>query len=64
MKKMIAICFSLMFLLAVVAGCPEKPGDSTKNGTSGGASTATLGDADNDTMTSADDSSVEVTDTP
>jgi len=59
MKKIISACFMFMFLLAVVAGCPSKPGDSKPGG--GGSTPVDFNESDGggDSMTSSDDYSAK-----
>ena len=55
MKKILTACFVFVFLLAVVAGCPNKPVE--KKSDSGGSTAVEFGGDDGDTgsMTSSDD---------
>jgi len=56
MKKIITACFVFMFLLAVVAGCPDKSGEK-KQGEGGSTPVAIdFNDNDNDFMLSSDES--------
>ena len=55
MKKIITFCFMFVFLLAVVAGCPEKPVEKKPDGVSSTATDFTEGDSDIDSMVSSDD---------
>lgn len=50
MKKLIATCFALMFLLAVVAGCP---GASSKEGSKGGDASGAVDFSEGDESSSA-----------
>ena len=56
MKKMIVVCFAFMFLLAVVAGCPQAPKGESKS--DGGSKTAVeSGGSESSTLVSSDESS-------
>jgi len=55
MKKMIAVCFMLMFLLAVVTGCPSKPVETKSGGGNSPAMEFIENDNDNISTVSSDE---------
>jgi hypothetical protein len=59
MKKMIVVSFAFMFLLAIVAGCPQKPVDSKPADTSTAAGEFG-GESDTIPMTSDDEAADDI----
>jgi len=55
MKKILTACFVFVFLLAVVAGCPNKPGETKPNGGNTSSVEEFPGDTNDGTMTSSDE---------
>jgi len=55
MKKILTACFVFMFLLAVVAGCPQKSGEKKPDGGAAPASEFDESDSGGGSMTSSDD---------
>jgi len=51
MKKMIMVCFAIIFLLAVVTGCPNPTGESKSNS----SATSNLDNPNAANLTSSDD---------
>ena len=57
MKKMIVVCFVFMFLLAVVAGCPNKSG--VESSRDGGSPAVDFSGSTQDSMISSDETPAE-----
>jgi len=55
MKKTLTVCFVFTFLLAVVAGCPQKSSEKKPDGGNSTAVEEFPGDDTGGTMTSSDD---------
>jgi len=54
-KKILMACFVFLFLLAVVAGCPQKPSETKPRGGGSDVVDFNEGDSGSDAMVSSDE---------